>query len=1099
MNTECPHLLIVEDEEAHVEAIRRAYDAAGGRAEICVAGTLREYREQIAAHPPDLVLLDLNLPDGRAVEVLTHPPEDAPFPILVMTAFGNQQIVVEVMKAGALDYIVKSPEVFAAMPQVVERALREWKLLKKHQSLKVAKRMAEQRYRDLFEQSRDGIVVMDRAGKVVDANRRYAEMLGYSLDEVRRLHVWDWDIQWTQEQLLGMLQSIDTIGTFIETDFRRKDGSTSPVELNSNAIRVGEQELIFCICRDITARKQTEEREHLMHAVLLQLNQASNPADMIRDIIPLIKEAIGFDAVGIRLRDGDDFPYYSQSGFSDDFLKTENTLVVRDEKGGVCAKDRSICLECTCGLVLSGKTDPANPLFTKGGSAWTNNSLPLLDIPPDQDPRLHPRNRCVHDGYLSVALIPLRVGDETIGLLQLNDRRANRLSPEMVRFFEDLAASIAIGLRRAQTDAALAATRDELRLVLDLVPDAICTAGPDGRFRGVNPAFAKTLGYSVEELLAMSYLDLLHPDDVEPTKKEVQRQQAGDPTIQFENRYRHRDGTFRILEWHATPAVGGILYAAAHDVTARKLVEAALRASETEFRAMFEVASIGMAQADPRTGYWLRVNQKMCAITGYSSDELLQMQIAELTHPADRQQDQELFQRVVRGEAPDYRLEKRYLRKDGIVAWVNVNMTVLRDAHGQPARTLATIEDISDRKQAETALEAANQSLQRTLQELQNNQAHMVQQARLSVLGQLASGIAHDFNNALMPILGYAELLLSHPELLDNRGKTVTFIGRISRAAGDAKKVVSRIRLIHQVEPTEGFMPVDVSVVVRQAISLTAPRWETELRAAGIFIQMVKHLDAGTLVMGDESQLREALTNLILNAADAMPQGGVMTLSATREAGEVVLSVADTGVGMTDTVKEHCLEAFYTTKGARGSGLGLAMVAGIVGRHKGKVEIDSAPGRGTTIRLRLPAVVTADPTASAAAGQDATHTISGLRILLAEDESPVLDVFAEYLHADGHTVEKAQDGREAVAKVTTGAFDLVLADRAMPFASGDEVALAAKARNPATPVILLTGFGDLMHDANECPPGVDLVLPKPLTPQALQQAIHKVMTRRPVG
>ena len=331
MNTECPHLLIVEDEEAHVEAIRRAYDAAGGRAEICVAGTLREYREQIAAHPPDLVLLDLNLPDGRAVEVLTHPPEDAPFPILVMTAFGNQQIVVDLMKAGALDYVVKSPEVFAAMPQVVERALREWKLRKERQQSELAQRVTEQRYRNLFEQSRDGIVVMDRGGRVVDANRRYAEMLGYSPEEVLRLHVWDWDTQWTRKQLLDMLQSIDSIGTFIETGFRRKDGSIYDVEIDSNAVHIGEQELVFCICRDITERKKAEQK----------LKDVKTLTDAIVENIPLmifLKEATDLRFVVFN-RAGEELLGYDRNVL---LGKNNLDLFPPEQAANFMAKDREV-------------------------------------------------------------------------------------------------------------------------------------------------------------------------------------------------------------------------------------------------------------------------------------------------------------------------------------------------------------------------------------------------------------------------------------------------------------------------------------------------------------------------------------------------------------------------------------------------------------------------------------------------------------------------------------------------------------------------------------------------------------------------------------
>ncbi|MFZ4395793.1 MAG: ATP-binding protein [Kiritimatiellia bacterium] len=312
---------------------------------------------------------------------------------------------------------------------------------------------SERRYRRLFEAAEDGILILDaETGMVVDVNPIMIKLLGLTREVFLGKKVWE----------LGCFKDlVANEANFVE--LQRKgyvryedmalegfDGKRHEVEFVSNVYLVDHHKVIQCNIRDITARKQVEKRERLAHAVLQRLNQAGNPADMICDIIPLIKEATGFDAVGIRLRDGDDFPYYSQTGFAEDFLKTENTLVVRDADGGVCRnKDGSICLECTCGLVLSGKTDPANPLFTKDGSAWTNNSLPLLDIPADQDARLHPRNRCVHDGYLSVALIPLRDGDEIIGLLQLNARSANQLSAEVVNFFTGLAASIAIALKRA--------------------------------------------------------------------------------------------------------------------------------------------------------------------------------------------------------------------------------------------------------------------------------------------------------------------------------------------------------------------------------------------------------------------------------------------------------------------------------------------------------------------------------------------------------------------------------------------------------------------------------------------------------------------------
>jgi hypothetical protein len=182
-----------------------------------------------------------------------------------------------------------------------------------------------------------------------------------------------------------------------------------------------------------------------------------------------MKAKTGVDVVGIRLQEGDDFPYFVQDGFSADFLLTENTLTERGADGGVCRdKDGHIRLECTCGLVLSGKTDPANPFFTRGGSFWTNDSFPLLDIPAEQDPRLHPRNECIHQGYASVALIPIRTKDRIVGLLQLNDRRKGRFSPAVIEQLESVAAHIGDALMRKNAEEELKQRCDELELFHDV-------------------------------------------------------------------------------------------------------------------------------------------------------------------------------------------------------------------------------------------------------------------------------------------------------------------------------------------------------------------------------------------------------------------------------------------------------------------------------------------------------------------------------------------------------------------------------------------------------------------------------------------------------
>lgn len=244
-------------------------------------------------------------------------------------------------------------------------------------------------------------------------------------------------------------------------------------------------------------------------------------------------------------------------------------------------------------------------------------------------------------------------------------------------------------------------------------------------------------------------------------------------------------------------------------------------------------------------------------------------------------------------------------------------------------------------------------------------------------------------------------------------------------------------------------------------------------------------LRATSKVLGRSSDLREVLTNLIFNAVDAMPLGGTLTLATAATADGVELRVTDTGTGMAEEVRVRCLEPFFTTKGDKGTGLGLSMVYGILRRHEADLTIDSTPGQGTTFRIRF--------RKEAARERDAVApTIRQLRrkrILVAEDEEAVRELLATYLSRDGHSVELAVNGRDAAARVAAEKFDIVITDRAMSGMSGDQLAAIVKTLSPETPVLLVTGFGALMNSANEKPAGVDLVLAKPITHDALRAAL----------
>jgi PAS domain S-box-containing protein len=306
----------------------------------------------------------------------------------------------------------------------------------------------------------DVIVIIDENGINRYKSENIAKFFGWKPEEVvgesALANVHPDDLDAAQAFIADLLKTPDATGT-IRVRYRCKDGSYKWISFTGcNLLHDPDIHGILGNYQDITEHKLADDYRAMGADIMQILNKAGDLSDVIQPIIATLKARTGFDAVGLRLQAGEDFPYYAQDGFSTEFLLTENTLLERGKDGGVCRdKDGKVCLECTCGLVISGKTDPASPLFTRSGSCWTNDSFPLLDLPADQDPRRHPRNTCIHDGYASVALIPIRNKDKIVGLIHLNDRRKGRFTLETVELLEDITAHIGEALMRKQAEAQL--------------------------------------------------------------------------------------------------------------------------------------------------------------------------------------------------------------------------------------------------------------------------------------------------------------------------------------------------------------------------------------------------------------------------------------------------------------------------------------------------------------------------------------------------------------------------------------------------------------------------------------------------------------------
>ncbi|WP_293349895.1 ATP-binding protein [Phenylobacterium sp.] len=370
-------------------------------------------------------------------------------------------------------------------------------------------------------------------------------------------------------------------------------------------------------------------------------------------------------------------------------------------------------------------------------------------------------------------------------------------------------------------------------------------------------------------------------------------------------------------------------------------------------------------------------------------------------------------------------------------------------------------------------------ALQAAYDDLRQTQQSVMQQERLRALGQMASGIAHDINNALSPVALYTEAMLETEKGLSPAGRNQLEV--IRRAVEDVGHTIGRMREFYrQREPQLPGAPLQLNELARQVVDLTRPRWADMSMQRGAVVTVETDLAQDMpLVLGAESEIREALTNLVFNAIDAMPEGGTLSLrtAPTDEPGWVRIDVADSGVGMDAEARRRCMEPFFTTKGERGTGLGLAMVYGVAQRHGAEVDVQSAPGQGTTFSLIFPAA-----TRSAAKGAE-LEAPSPMRLLLVDDDPVLLKALSDALGNDGHLITPANDGQAGIDAFVAGQdgfpFDAVITDLGMPYINGRQVAAAIKSTSPETPVILLTGWGQGMLSGVEGIPNIDMVLSKP--------------------
>jgi signal transduction histidine kinase/ActR/RegA family two-component response regulator len=395
------------------------------------------------------------------------------------------------------------------------------------------------------------------------------------------------------------------------------------------------------------------------------------------------------------------------------------------------------------------------------------------------------------------------------------------------------------------------------------------------------------------------------------------------------------------------------------------------------------------------------------------------------------------------------------------------------DRNGFRERDLDLLRDLA----AHMAISLKNarvfQELERAYKEIRDAKDQLVRSEKLHSLGELAAGVAHDFNNVLSAILGRAQMLnvmLRDQEVLKS-------VRVIEKAALDGAGTVRRIQEFAK-EKSEGeFTPLNLNALVRDAVDLTTHR----VNELGLGIDMQVHPGEVGAVLGNPTELREVLTNLIYNAIDAMPHGGRLSVRTGSEAERAWFEVEDTGIGMDEETQNKIFDPFFTTKGARGTGLGMSVSYGIVQRHRGAFTVVSQKGVGTRIRVDF---TTHDARGDFSGVEEARPRVaekpqSGARILVIDDDIAVRDVLADILRTGDHHVVAAATGQEGIELFKGSEFDIVFTDLGMPGMDGWQVALGIKSLSPHTPVGLITGWGSTIDDQQLKDRGVDLIVAKP--------------------
>ncbi|HUH78341.1 MAG TPA: PAS domain S-box protein [Methanoregula sp.] len=813
------------------------------------------------------------------------------------------------------------------------------------------RKRAEERlkiFRSFTENARDIVLfIRKNDGKIIEANRKATEVYGFSASELLGMTVFELRAYDPRSLVRKQMDMADASGILFETVHRKKDGGELPVEINSFSMVLDGEPVLFSIVRDITGRKRAEAFRQLSADVLKILNEPAGLEGAARRVLDAIKQATGADAVGMRLKSGNDFPYFAQDGFSGDFLLKENTLLGDGREPGPCTGTGGIpSLECTCGLVISGKTDPANPLFTEGGSFWTNNSFPLLEPAGPADPRLHPRNTCIRAGYGSIAIIPIRKSpQEIIGTLQVNAFRKDCFTPDIIQSLELIGGQIGEALMRKKAEDALRVSEQRLRFALD--------SGRSGVWEWDLRTGENFWSDEIWELLGLAprsglpsydlWRKTIHPGDRERIEEAVNEAARTGTSLNTEWRVNTGDGTERWLMSRGRPVfdpdgtvsrfVGIVI-----DITERKRAEHEINRLSEERKVLIDNVPAMLWYKDTKNTV-IRINPAAARVFGAPVEEIEGKSAYEL-FPEDADKYYEDDFEVISSGRPKLGIIERLRTAGGDMLWVRADKIPLKDEKGAVTGLLVFIVDITEIKHAEEELirgrdyiQAVNEELTAAGEELRLNEARLT--ASLEEKETLLAEVHHRVKNNLAAFIS----ILSLDGTFDESESW-------QRTKMDLQNRARSMALIHEtLYRTRKFSTVDMGVYLSTLTDQVAGTYQTGrsvrtiVDASGVSLDLARATPCGLIV-------NELVTNTFkyafprsFDCISVRREPCTLRVSLHLAEGIYTLRIADNGVGLPES---------FDIATARSLGLKLV---NFLARHQLRAKVGVSRENGTEFSI----------------------------------------------------------------------------------------------------------------------------------------------------